>query len=431
MRHTLDHTVFFAKRFSQRLLCDWFAPLPSPRSPPTRILEAMDLDSLRRETPGCTNRVHLDNAGAGLLSRPTLRAMTDHLALEAAIGGYQAADRAADRLAETYVRLAALLGARAEEVALFDNGTHAWNAAFHALRFRPGDRILTGRSEYASNLLSYLQAGQRHGVEVVVVPDDPTGQLDTVALATLIDERTRLVGVSHVPTSGGLVNPVAEIGRITRVAGVPFLLDATQSVGQFPVDVAEIGCDLLTGTGRKFLRGPRGTGFLWVRDAALAYLDPAVIDLHAAVRDGARGYAWQPGARRFESWERSCSNVLGLHAAVSQALDLGLDRIGERDTRLGHQLRTRLAELPGVTVHDRGRVRCAIVTATVAGLSAGQVADALAEQGINVRVSTPANPDFDAEPGETEPLVRFSPHYYNTEAELDRAVEAVARLTRR
>ncbi len=391
----------------------------------------MDLDSLRRETPGCANRVHLDNAGAGLLSRETLAAMTDHLALEAAIGGYAAADQTAERLAGTYAGLAALLGGRAEEVALFDNGTHAWNAAFHSLRFRPGDRILTGRSEYASNLLTYLQAAQRFGVGVVVVPDDPTGQLDTGALAALIDERTRLVGVSHVPTSGGLVNPAAEIGRITRAAGVPFLLDATQSVGQFPVDVAEIGCDLLTGTGRKFLRGPRGTGFLWVRGEALAYLDPAVIDLHSATRDGARGYTWQPGAQRFESWERSCSNVLGLHAAVSQALRLGLDRVGERNTRLGHRLRDRLAELPGVTTHDRGRVRCAIVTATVAGLPAQDVADALIRQGINVRVTTPANPDLDTAPGATEPLVRLSPHYYNTEAELDRAVAAIARLTPR
>jgi selenocysteine lyase/cysteine desulfurase len=204
--------------------------------------------------------------------------VTAHLELEAAIGGYEAADQERDRIDATYAHIARLIGGRPGEVALFDNSTRAWNAAFYSMTFKPGDRILTGRAEYGSNVLAYLQTARRTGAEVVVVPNDASGQLDTAALADLIDDRTRLVGVSHVPTSGGLVNPAAEIGRITRAAGVPFLLDATQSVGQFPVDVADIGCDMLTATGRKFLRGPRGTGFLWVRPEALDHLEPHVTE---------------------------------------------------------------------------------------------------------------------------------------------------------
>lgn len=161
----------------------------------------------------------------------------------------------------------------------------------------------------------------------------------------------------------GLINPAAEIGRITRAAGIPFLLDATQSVGQFPVDVAEIGCDMLTATGRKFLRGPRGTGFLWVRSEALDYLAPFVAEIKSATWDGRRGSTWQHGARRFETWEASYANILGLDAAVRQALDLGLDEIGERAIALGAYLRDRLDALPGVTTYDLGRNRCAIVTA--------------------------------------------------------------------
>ncbi len=385
----------------------------------------MDLDELRALTPGCAHRVHLNNAGAALLAQPTLDAMLGHLRREAEIGGYEAADAARDEIAAAYASVASLLGGSADEVAFFDNATHAWNAAFYSVPLRPGDRILTGRAEYGSNVLAYLQVAQRTGAEVVVVPDDDAGQLDTAALAGLVDERTRLIGVSHVPTSGGLVNPAAEIGRIAREAGVLFLLDATQSVGQFPVDVEEIGCDLLSATGRKFLRGPRGTGFLWVRSAALDRLDPFVAEIRSATWDGRRGFTWVEGARRFESWENSYVNLLGLGAAVRQALDLGMTAIGERTLALGERLRRRLDAVPGVSTHDQGARRCAIVTARVEGVAAADVVASLARAGINVTATVPEHTQFDTEVRDVHPLVRLSPHYYNTEAELDLAVEHI------
>ncbi|QLH26344.1 aminotransferase class V-fold PLP-dependent enzyme [Streptomyces sp. Rer75] len=388
----------------------------------------MHIEALRRQTPGSSNRIHLNNAGAGLLSRQTLEAITAHLELEAAVGGYEAADQERDRIEATHTHIAQLIGGRPDEIALFDNSTHAWNAAFYSMTFKPGDRILTGRSEYGSNVLAYLHIAQRTGAEIVVVPNDASGQLDTTALADLIDDRTKLVGISHVPTSGGLVNPVAEIGRITRAAGVPFLLDATQSVGQFPVDVTEVGCDMLTATGRKFLRGPRGTGFLWVRPEALDYLEPPVNEVAASTWDGKRGFTWHDGARRFETWEASFSNVLGLSAAVQQALEIGMDHIGRRATELGTYLRDHLSALPGVTTYDLGRQRCAIVTAKIDAVPTADVAAALAAHSINVSTTDPMQTQFDTEDRGVHPLVRLSPHYYNTEAELDRAIEVFAKL---
>ncbi len=382
-------------------------------------------------TPGCVHRVHLNNAGAALLAQPTLDAMTGHLRLEAEIGGYEAAAAAQEGIAATYAGLAELVSGHTEEVALFDNATHAWNAAFYSVPIRPGDRILTGRAEYGSNVLAYLQVARRTGAEVIVVPNDEHGQLDTTALAELVDERTKLIGVTHVPTSGGLVNPAAEIGRIARDAGVLFLLDATQSVGQFPVDVEALGCDLLTGTGRKFLRGPRGTGFLWVRSAALERLEPYVAEIHSATWDGNRGLHWVDGARRFASWENSYVNVLGLGAAIRQALDLGLDAIGKRTTALGAALRGLLEDLPGVATHDLGQVRCAIVTAKVDGMPAADVAAALGAAGVNVTTTVPEHTQFDTEDRNVHPLVRLSPHYYNTEDELERAVDLIATLRER
>ena len=390
----------------------------------------MDVEALRAQTPGCAHRIHLNNAGAALLSQATLDAMTEHLQREARIGGYEAADAAEAEIAATYDALAELVGGRSDQLAFFDNATHAWNAAFYSVPFRAGDRILTGRAEYGSNVLAYLQVAQRFGADVVVVPNDANGQLDPGALAELVDERTRLIGVSHVPTSGGLVNPAAEVGRIAREAGVLFLLDATQSVGQFPVDVDAIGCDLLSGTGRKFLRGPRGTGFLWVRDSALDRLDPFVAEIRSATWDGARGFTWADGARRFETWEYSYVNLLGLGAAVRQALELGLDAIAERTLALGGRLREQLDALPGVSTHDLGAERCAIVTARVEGMATAEVAGALGDAGINVSTTVPEDNPFDTEDRSVHPLVRLSPHYYNTETELDRTVERIAALTR-
>lgn len=296
--------------------------------------DVMDIEALRAETPGCAERTHLNNAGAGLVTRRTLRATTDHLELEARIGGYEAAAEAADAIEDVYAGMARLLGGRREEVALFDNSTHAWNAAFYSVPLGPGDRIVTGRDEYGSSVLAYLQVARRTGAELVVVPNDADGQIDLAALAGAVDERT-LVGLTYVPTYGGLVNPAAEVGRIARAAGALYLLDGTQAVGQFPVDVAELGCDLLTGTGRKFLRGPRGTGFLWVRADAVDRLDPYVVEIGSATWDGGRGFDWQPGAHRFETWERSGAVLLGLGVAVEQALELGMDAIGERAVGLG------------------------------------------------------------------------------------------------
>lgn len=390
----------------------------------------MDVESLRAMTPGTAHRVHLNNAGAALMAQPTLDAMTDHLRLEAEIGGYEAASAAQEAIDATYEAVAKLVGGSMSEVALFDNATHAWNAAFYSIPFRSGDRILTGRAEYGSNILAYLQMAQRSGAEVVVVPNDEYGQLDTSALANMVDERTKLIGVSHVPTAGGLVNPAAEIGRIARDADVLYLLDATQSVGQFPVDAETLGADMITGTGRKFLRAPRGSGFLWVRESALDRLDPFVAEIRSATWDGDRGFTWMSGARRFETWENSYVNILGLGAAIQQALDLGLEEIGRRTEALGDQLRTGLDDLPGVSTHDLGQHRCAIVTAAVDGLAADRVAALLANDHINVSTTVPEHNQFDTEDRGVHPLVRLSPHYYNTEAELDRAIAAVAGLPR-
>ncbi|MFI0230812.1 aminotransferase class V-fold PLP-dependent enzyme [Streptomyces sp. NPDC017086] len=395
---------------------------------------AIDVERVRRETAGVARVVHLNNAGAALPPRPVVDAVVGHLRLEEQIGGYEAAAAQAARIEGTYDSLARLIGAGREDIAVVENATRAWDMAFYSLPWAEGDRILTARAEYASNVIAFLQTARRHGVRVEVVPDDADGQLDVDALRAMIDERVKLIAVTHVPTQNGLVNPAAEIGRAAREAGIVYLLDACQSLGQMPVDVGEIGCDLLTATGRKFLRGPRGTGFLYCSPRIRERLEPPFLDLHAATWTSADSYRVRADARRFENWETYYAGKIGLGTAVDYALGLGLDAIGERVTRLAANLRARLRTLPGVRVHDRGARQCGIVTFTVEGHDSQDVARALQARGINVSVSLAGYARWDLAPRSLTSVVRASVHYYNTDDEIDQLIDAldpVDRLPRR
>ncbi|HYM57026.1 MAG TPA: aminotransferase class V-fold PLP-dependent enzyme [Solirubrobacteraceae bacterium] len=367
--------------------------------------------------------MHLNNAGAALPPAPVLNAVVDHLRREAEIGGYEAAAERLGRIEHAYDALARLLGCERDEVALVENATRAWDMAFYAFSFVPDDRILTTRAEYASNYIALSQVAGRTGAVVEVVPDDEHGQVDTRALHSMLDERVKLVSLVHVPTQGGLVNPAAEVGAITRAAGIPLLLDACQSVGQMPVDVGEIGCDILSATGRKFLRGPRGTGFLYMRRELIEQLEPPFLDLHAAEWLPGGGYEVRGDARRFENWESYCAGKIGLGVAVDYALEWGLQAIRDRVCSLAALLRERLGTVEGVAVHDLGRERCAIVTFTVAGIEPEAVARALSAERINVSVSPGSSSRLDLDARGLDALVRASVHYYNTEEELERMVE--------
>ena len=392
----------------------------------------LDPARLRADTPGTARRIHLNNAGAALVPRPVLEAQLKHLRREAEIGGYEAADEAQDAIAAIYARVARLIGADPDEIALVENATVAWQMAFYALArdFRPGDRILTARNEYGANYVAFLQAARRTGAVIEVIPDDATGATDPTALAAMLDERVRLIALTWIPTNGGLVNPAAAIGRIARAHGIPYLLDACQAVGQLPVDVIELGCDFLSATGRKFLRGPRGTGFLYVRRALLAGLEPPMIDHHGAAWTAPDAYDLRPDARRFETWENNYAAQLGLGAAADYALALGLDAIAARCRVLADRLRAGLRAIPGVTVHDLGTNPSAIVSFTMAGVEAAAVKAHCAAAGINLSTSQPSSTLLDATARGLPPLVRASPHCYNDEAEIDRALAALAAIRR-
>lgn len=389
----------------------------------------MDIDALRADTPGCANRLHFNNAGASLMPRAVSQALLDHITLESEIGGYEAEDAAADGLAAFYTEFAALLNADPSEIAYVENATRAWDMAFYGLPLKEGDRILTHASEYVSNYLAFLQLAAQQGVAIDLVPSDSTGQIDVEALPGMITDRTRVIAITHVPTQGGLVNPAEDVGRIAREHGLIYVLDACQSVGQIDLDVQKIGCDVLSGTGRKYLRGPRGTGFLYMRRALAEQTTPPFIDLTAAKWSRDDGYDWAPGAKRFENWERYMGGQVGLGVAVRYARDIGLPAIEARVVELADALREALNDIPGVDLQDLGARKSGIVTFTKDGLSPNQIFVALSAQQMNTSVSQTTSARLDMVPrGLTEGLSRASVHYFNTHNEVERFAAAVRAL---
>ena len=389
----------------------------------------LDIDAIRAQTPGTKSGIHLLASGSALMPQNVIGAVIDHIQLEAEMGGYEAAAARGDALEAVYSDVAGMLNCKPHEVALLENATAAWCAAFYALPMKAGDRILTSQAEYASNYIALLQRAKRDGVVIEMIPSDATGMVDVAALDAMIDERVALIAVTWVPTNGGLVNPAAEIGTVAARHGVPYLLDACQAVGQMPVDVAALQCDFLSATGRKFLRGPRGTGFLYIAEKWLTgpqQLEPAKLDLHSASWSGRDAYTIRDDARRFEDWESAYALRMGLGEAVRLATGLGLEAIQERAWGLADYLRDQIGNLPGALVRDGGVNRAAIVSFTVEGLDPEDMRAKLQAQGIAIGTSSISSTRLDYEARDLPTMFRVAPHYYNTRAEIDRMLEALS-----
>ena len=385
---------------------------------------SIDVETLRAETPGCKHVFHFNHAGSSLMPQSVIDAVVMHITREGEIGGYEAEDEALDRISAVYDQAATLIGADRSEIAMIENATRAWDMVFYAIPFGPGDRILTSMAEYHSNVIAFYQTRYR-GVRVEVIPNDAHGQVDVQELASMMDDRVRLVAISHMPTNGGLVQPAEEIGKVVSSWPALYLLDACQSVGHKPIDVLAIGCHMLSTSARKYLRGPRGQGLLYVNRNVLDQLEPPMLDGHAATWTTRDAYDLMPDARRFENWERSYANILGMGEAIQLALSLGVDAIWDLIQSRAATLRRQLSGIPGVSVTDVGAVKSGIVTFTMDGWTPKDVVPYLKSRRINLSTSTVKSTRFDMENRGLESVVRASVHYLTTDNDIDQLVSAL------
>ena len=391
-------------------------------------LGRIDVDRVRADTPAAERRIHLNNAGASLPPEAVVRATVDYLETESREGGYETASARVDDLDRVYVEAASMLNCEVAELAFQQNASQAWWAAYNSVPIERGDRILASSAEYVASGIGLVFAAER-GVDVELIPDDEYGQTSVEALEQMLDERVKLVCVTHVPTSGGLINPVEALGQaIRRGSDATYLVDGCQSAGQLRLDVEAIGADFLSFTGRKFCRAPRGTGMLYQRNGLEGLLPPKVNDGWG--NDWVGPWEIQPkvGAKVHELFEYSFAAKVGFGVALGYANELGLDNIAARTGALAAMLRQRLDSIDGVTVADLGRERSGIVTFSVDGSNPSAVADHLASHGINASLAKPGAGQFDLAKRAPDGLVRASVHYFNTVDELDRTAEAVAGL---
>ena len=387
----------------------------------------IDVQKVREQTPGCEERIHLNNAGSSLPPTPVVDTVVSYLREEARVGGYELAALRKEDMERTYETLAKLIGADQQTISRAENATRAWDMAFYSVDVQRGDTILTTYTEYCANYVAYLQMRKRRGIRIEVIDDDDYGQLDLGDLERRLKRGAKMVTINHIPTNSGLVNPAEEVGKLSEKYGAMYLLDACQSVGQQPIDVERLRCDFLSTTGRKFLRAPRGTGFLYVRPEVLEDLEPPFLDAWAAsyTEDD---YTPHLDRRRFETFEFSHANFLGLGAAAEYAMDIGLNNIWSRVQDLSRNLRDRLSEIHGIEVRDLGETKCGIVTFEVNGEGHTQLRDKLLAHGVNVSVTSQFNALLDMKRRGFVSLMRASIHYYNTTEEIDRFIDILRML---
>ncbi len=386
----------------------------------------IDIDAVRDDCPASKKIIHFNNAGCALAPAQVTNAVIDFLRLEQEIGGYEAAERQANQINRFYSSFASLLNCDAAEIAYVENATRAWQIAFHALALESGDHVITGDMEYASNYLDLLHYSRQRGIEISVIPASDEGLIDLNQLTESIKPNTRLICLTHVASQRGDVQPAQEVGRIAREHGLLYLLDACQSAGQIKLDVEEIGCDFLCGTGRKYLRGPRGTGFLYVKQALLQELQPTMIDLHSANWLAKDDYKLQDDATRFENWERYVAGCIGLAVASDYALNLGMENIEQRVGKLARQLHDSLLSVPGIRVLERSSQLSGIVTFYKEDEDAATLRKRLLLENINTSVSRLGNAQLDLPESAGVDINRASVHYYNTEEEIERFSTIVA-----
>ena len=389
----------------------------------------IDIEKIRAETPGIEFSTHLLACGSSLMPKNVVDAITQHTQLEALMGGYEAEAKKTDELNNIYDIVAEHIGANSHEIALMENSTVAWSHAFYALPLNSGSKILTSEAEYAANYVAFLQRAKRDNLIIDIVPSDESGTLDVNALESMVDEEVGLIAISWIPTNGGLVNPAERVGQIAKKYNIPYLLDACQAAGQMFIDVEKIGCDFLSATGRKFLRGPRGTGFLYIKDKWLSTIEPVMIDHFGAPWVSKNAYELREDARRFETWENSYALRIGLGEAIAYAEEIGIDLIHERVQLLASLNRKLLSEVKNVQVRDIGTEQCGIISFSIEKeKDPKKIVDQMSEAGFTIGSVDPESTLIDSVKRNLPTLLRMAPHYYNTEEEIEKAVKQISLL---
>ncbi len=390
----------------------------------------MNIDDVRKDTTGCADKIFLNSAGASLMPKIVVDTMKDYLSMEEAMGGYETAHVMTDDIEKFYLETARLINCKPNNIAFTYNATDSFSRALSSIHFSDKDFILTTNDDYISNHIAFISLHRRFGVNLIKATNLPNGDLDMDDFEMLLKKyHPKLVAITHIPTNSGLVQKAKEVGRLCRKYDILFLLDACQSVGQIKVDVEELHCDFLSATGRKFLRGPRGTGFLYVSEKVIEKrLELLSIDMRGAHWTKFEGYEIEMNARRFETWEFSYVSLAGLKEAVKYANNIGIEHVQNYNLTLAQSLREGLTQIPNVEVLDRGSELSSIITFFLKGCELSEVEKELKNNKVYYSISSKSAALIDFTKKGVDWAVRFSPHYFNTPQEINLAIEIIRNI---
>ncbi len=391
------------------------------------------IDQIRARTPGCHDKIFVNSAGASLVSSSLIEISKKYLDQEADIGGYDVMANHYDAFSEFYKEAANLIGAKARNMAFAISATDAYSKVLYSFDWKPSDVILTTKDDYVSNIISFIHIHRRYGTSIEFVDTTEQGDIDYDDLRIKLDRfQPTLFALTHIPTSAGTIHDAERAGAICAESDCYYLLDACQSIGQIEVNVEKIQCDFLTVTGRKFLRGPRGTGFLYVSDQILDQnMGPLCIDLAGSVWNEETSFEFGPEAKRFEYWEKNYSNFFGLTQAIREINEIGIREIERYNTTLSQYYRSALTEIEGLKIYDHGSRKGNIITWKIAGYSQQEIAEYFSKHRVFYSFSNKSSALYDMNRKGEEWVVRFSPHYFNTMEEGDRLQEIIAGLPKK
>lgn len=447
------------------------SPLPTKATGEIGVIQEDEIaaTTLNASSKTTTSRViHFNHAGASPSPSSVIERVVEHMYLEQRIGGYTAAVAVEQEMDQVHENIAKLIHALPSEIALVESATVAWTRLFYSMveHHERTTTVSSGRSQskvilvsenaYGAQIVAMVKWTEEHGGwKILAIPsalqDDgsSTGMVDLVILETMLrgeyetsegilDPTTiALVCVTHIPTNSGVANPVEQVGRLLyqHARHAFYLLDACQSVGQRDVNVKEIRCHGLCATGRKYLRAPRGTGFLFVDEVTASVLRPSHVDHECALITKVPStypasiavtldYKFQDHAKRFSFYESSASTKLGFGEAVRYALEDagGMASIAERIQENATYLQSRLITIPNVTLYYPGTTSGLVVFQT--NRNAALVKDLLftPDQDGNqfdVSVVPSTSTPLDSARTNVPNLVRASVSYVTTAEEID------------
>lgn len=389
----------------------------------------INAESIREGMLPYEKKAYFNSAGASLVSRATLEAVMGHLAREASIGGYEALNEAHPILVKTHELAGKLLGCHAHEVAITSSHASGWNEVIRSMYFSAGDRILVGRSEWGGNWAALTHIAKQVGASVEVIPNNEYGEVCTDQLKAMLDDRVKLISLTWLPANGGLIDPAEQVGAIASQFRIPYIVDAAQALGQIPIDVKKIRCDALTAPGRKWLRAPRGTGLLYVKESFLTQLKPGILDNSSANWNGTQFHI-RSDAKRFEASEASIAGRVGLHNAIEEAIALGIDNIRHTLEEKSQKLRSLLTHLPRVQLQDLGRQQSALISFTVDGITSTEARKKLSDIGLDVGGNGVSFTPLDMKARGLTEIVRASPHIYTSDEDLELLVAGIRQIAK-